>query len=319
MGGWGEAWGYFYGGADEVSPTPPIPGDFSGWGEEWGEEFGGLGPDASVFGLIFADTIADNVVRLEFNTPPDFTYLEDSHDASVPDRYTITPDNSTTGLDGNPPRPVFVLSAAPNLELDPTGHLVELTVDRPFSPFPAKYVVQVNGLTSGGVPLNPGFVSFEFYGLRQIWLPADSQLIIPSKDFANPQTLDMLADAAGELTSSNLGTYPVDNTGDYAIDEGIDNLRKRIFRRIMTETSAFAHAPGYGIGVGDNVKRLNIPSVRNAIAKQIESQLSQEADVVKVAVDTVLDPQNTNLVRFIIRVKTIQGLAVKFDAPVNTV
>jgi hypothetical protein len=289
-----------------------------GWGAFWGNAWGD-NLDLTTIGLqlLAAIPIAENMVRLVFSEAPSFTMLLDAGDASRRERYSITANTGTFGMDGLVSRPVQILYVEQNMADDPLGRFIDLTIDRPFSPDPASYTVTVNGLVTAvsSTPLDSGAVMTPFLGVSRYISPPNPETATPSRDFSNPQTLSMLVNATGEQTLSGLGTHPVDSTGDYATDDGVQNLKKRVFRRLMTAKGAFLHAPGYGVDIPGSAARLNVPSVREGLAADAESQISQEPDVKRVRVTVATDPLTPNVARFTVLVRTTSGNVVKFEAP----
>jgi hypothetical protein len=276
----------------------------SGWGGGfWGASYWGSG--SSDLTLDRVEPIRENVVRLFFSEAPRFTGILDPHDASDPARYSINVVAGTVGNNGKLVRSVIPVKAEIALEALAGGAAIDVTTDRPFTPYPAQYIVAANGLiaaSSGALLVPPA--SFVFFGLYRFLQPPALDTRIPSRDIANPQTrsamLDPLPDPNNPLL---LGTIVVDENGDYAFDEGITNLKKRIYRRLLTSRGRFAHLPTYGVGVPDQVKRLNIAAVRGALASDAQKQISEEPDVQAVTVRVVTDPTAPNLVRFKVRVK----------------
>lgn len=292
-----------------------------GWGlGPWGQTQWGLG-DAFVPALLLlgARAVRENLVRLSFTLPPTFSFLLDAHDASNPERYSIAPVGGTFGLDELPCRPVAFARAEPAASNGGTALEVDLTTDRPLSPFPARYVVATEGLQAGALDLDPCASSAQCLGLLQLVRQPSLDNPIPSRDFAHPDNRfaaeDPLPNADDPLA---LGTIPVDATGDYAFDEGLANLQKRVFRRVFTRRNGFVHLPGYGVGLAGEVKRLSSVSQRQRIAADAETQIRQEPDVVACRVVIVNDPSLPGLARFNLLVKSKHLGAVVFDVPVRT-
>jgi hypothetical protein len=297
-------------------PIYPNPPKLAGWGEAFGAT--SWGDDTiNAVALVAAEPVAENVVRLVFNVAPMFSFLQDLHDGSRRARYAVDPVGGTFGADDRPTRAVIVREVRQRTDLDVTGRTVDIVLDRPFSPFPSQYVVTANNLVAAldGSPMDVTHASIGFYGLQRVTIAPDPERVVPSRDFANPQTLAQLLDATGNADPTGLGTHPVDQTGDYATDEGIQNLKKRVFRRLITAKGAFLHAKGYGVGVAAEAKKLNSPGTRDLLASEAERQIGLEPDVRKVKVKVILDPSNPGMVRFLILIKTIQGIGVKFEAP----
>lgn len=287
-----------------------------GWGGgRWGLTPWG-GTDVEELRLIGAIAVRENVLRLEFNQAPIFTGILDPFDASQPKRYSINAIAGTFGLDSFATRPVRVLMAEQAKIANSGGRFIDLYVDRPFSPFPAQYRATANNIySSDQAAIEPGFTSQLFFGLKRLYIPSEPERAVTSRDIANPQTLTAALDPLPEVTDLVLGTFPVDEGGDYAADEGISNLKKRVFRRLFTRKGAFAHMPEYGIGIQTYSKKLNTFSTRQLLIAEIEKQLSQEPDIARMR--AVAIQRAPGLVVFAILIRTVIGTGVKFEAPVS--
>lgn len=286
-----------------------------GWGgARWGASSWG-GAESEDLRLLQAVAIRENAVRLTFSAPPAFDGLLTPNDASNPARYSVTAVAGTEGLDQLPVRAVRALVAELVVEAGAAGTLIDLYVDRPFSPWPARYYVACNNLATLGtqLPLDPSASFREFQGVRGAYSPNTAEAPVPLRDVANPQTR---GDAASSLPTSSslvLGAYAIDDTGDYAMDEGLANLRKRILRRLVTARGAFAFLPDYGVGVAQNLKRLNAAAVRNQLAEEARRQILLEPDVAACSVAVV--QRAVNLVVFVILVRTTAGVGAKMEEP----
>lgn len=287
----------------------------SGWGSGgWGSSFWGLGSDP--LSLLRVQPIRENVVRAEFSEAPLFNRILDAHDASNPQRWTITPIPGTVGSDELPTRVVKPVAIA---VFGGGGSQIDVTTDRPFSPFPARYILSVNNLiaASSGALLASGATSLEFDGLFKVVPPPRRDLSIPSRDVANPQTFQALLDPLPNTSDPNLlGTIIPDDRGDYAFDEGNTNLKKRVLRRILSSKNRFAHLPGYGVGLAAEVKKLATAAKRSAIAAEAEKQIALEPDVQSVSVKIVGDGRAPGLFRLRIRVKSRTNDEQEIDLPV---
>jgi len=282
-------------------------------GAPWGgAPWGGSGsPVIGVpLGLLAAVATVENVVRLEFTQPPFFSGLLEADDASNPTHYAIAPVAGTVGLDGTPAQPVSVIAV--QIGEDPAS--LDLFLDRPMTAAPALYSVTVTGLTDAATrtPMSPNPTSQQFLGLLRAIAPPAVDTAAPSRDIANPQTASALSDPLPVTTNPLLlGTYVVDDTGDYALDEGLVSLKKRIYRRLITIVGGFAHLPNYGVGIPGHVKRLGSPALRAKLARDAEDQIRLEPEVATVSVKAVTDPAAPGLVVFVVRVKTRTGQAMK--------
>jgi len=288
----------------------------------WGMLPWGAGPWGSGSGVALqlqrALAVRENVVRLFFNEAPLFTRLLTPTDASNPERYTITAIAGSSGRDGQPTRDVRAVLVEQAAIPESFGSVLDVTVDRPFSPWGAMYIVACNQLvTTSGNLLDPNKSSASFAGVYRELRQASLADPVPSRDFANPSTytaqLDPLPQAGDPLA---LGVIPVGSDGDYAFDHGIPQIKKRIFRRLLTRKGAFPTLPEYGIGVPSYGKHLSIAGVRQQLAAEAERQIGQEPDVEAVKVQVVTDKKNPNVTVFQIKVR-IAGTQgnVAFEIP----
>jgi hypothetical protein len=278
-----------------------------GWG------YGGFGitpwgaGGVSTLQLVSALAVRENTVRLTFNTGVEFTGILNAGDGSNIERYSVIAVAGTVGFDGEAVRQVSPVTVEVVSIPESFGSVLDLTVDRPFTAYPSRYMVSVQGVNGiGGVLLDPAFASLTFDGARRVRPKPRIDHIVGSRDIANPQTRSALLDPLPNTTDSLiLGTYPVDETGDIAIDEGIDGYRKRVFRRCMTRKGKFAWLPGYGVGLPGQVKKLGRRGVRDAIAADAETQIGEEPETVKVEVRFETDAQRPDLFWLRVRAQTV--------------
>lgn len=293
----------------------------SGFGSTpWGSGPFGSGAGGPLL-LLTALAIRENVVRLGFSDAVYLSRLLDPPDASNPLRYAFAPVSTSVGAAGDAPRPVTAVSA--DYAVDEVtgfvlgqGRLIDVVLDRPMTPFPAQYVVTVNNLfdVGGTASITTASLGFDavFKQLQEPTLEAGA----PVRDVANPQTRSAMLDPLPDPNDPmNLGTFNVDDTGDYAFDEGLVSLKKRILRRLVTSPGAFLHLPGYGVGVPDYGKRLAQAAVLSTISAAAEAQIGLEPEVAKVAVRPLLDANNPGIVRFQVLVRTKVGVQQRFDIP----
>lgn len=277
-----------------------------GWGGSGGTELGwgalewGTGDTLQ---LLSAEAIRENVVRLTFTVPIKFTKILDPNDASDPEHYTIAAVAGSMGLDSKPVRNVAIAS----VELF-TPNIVDVTLDRPMSPYPCQYTIAASGIVAleTGEALDPGTASITFFAVYRGIPPNTPSAAVPRRDIANPS----LASSAisGEVTTdAQLGVFVVDETGDYAADQGITSWRKRVFRRILSEENGFAHLPGYGVGLLSQVKQLGRPAIQGSIAAKAEDQIRQEPETVSVSVTFEQDDRALNLFRMRVQAKSNTG------------
>ena len=286
-----------------------------GSGAGWGATGWGGGGAGDALQLLAALAVRENVVRLYFSEPPKFTSLLDPSDAFNPSRYSIVPIDGTFGADERPTRAVTPAAAAQVVAAGAAGTQIDVTVDRPFSPYPSRYRVSANQLVTaaGGALLDPLYTSTVFDGVYRGMPAITPALTYTRRDIANPQVL-----AAALLTGDSgyaLATFVVDETGDYATDQGETSYRKRVFRRLTTRRGRFAHLPNYGLGVVAASKQLARPGVREALAADAEAQIRLEPETRDVKVTLVQDPSTPDVTYLRVRAQTLTGEAMNFDVP----
>lgn len=290
------------------------------WGEgSWG--FGSWG-GAIGEGFTFVDAIAirENVIRLEFDRKVSFTNLLGTDDASRVELWSITPVAGTVGLSGDPTRLVRVVQVTLSGEDDGVaiadrGRFLNLVLDRPMTPYPGEYVVSWFDVFSSDLGSSSSGTA-NISSLYRLLEPPQLEVARPSKDFANPQTIGAATTSLPQPNAAfTLGTFGVDDTGDYALDEGVVNLKKRIIRRLVTRKGAFAHLPNYGVGIPEQAKKLGQAIVISKLKAEAEVQIAQEPDVLQSRVIVVINSETPNLVRFRVAVKSKAGKPIAFEVP----
>lgn len=271
-----------------------------------------IGP-ALGFEIVSVRAVAENVIRYKFSEVVYYSGLLDAMDASPRQKWSIVNDPTTTGLDGLPCRPVMPTSTyVPQVVdgIDPTevGMYIDVTVDRPLSPFPAVYNAQATGIFNlAGNPLVSATPT-PFFGIKKFIPPPDLSTGATSRDISNPQALSGLLDPVPNVTDPlQLGTITYDETGDVGFDEGLVSYRKRVLRRLVTRKNGFAHLVGYGVGIGDYVKRLGSTAVRDALAAECEQQIAAEPETAQVSVTIVPSGTSANLYRLNVKARTKTG------------
>ena len=286
-------------------------------GGQWGGSPWGVG--APFLRLIDAQPRRENVVRLTFNVAVRFTGILDPHDASSRDRYDVQPIADTFGADENPTRDVDPIIAELVAEAGAGGAQIDLVVDRPFSPYPSRYLVSVNNmLTALGMPLEIGFTSLAFDGLRRGLRTLEPGKLVPRRDIANPNSLEALLDSgsATAVPPELQGSFVVDGSGDYAVDAGIVSYKKRVFRRLLASRGRFAHLPGYGVGALAAVKQLGRGATKQQIASDAETQIRLEPETEDVQVTVLDDPAHPELLHLQIHAKLVTGDRTTLSVPV---
>lgn len=273
----------------------------------------------SALAVVSVMAVAENVIQVTFNEPIHYTGLLDPQDASVASLYVVTPVAGTVGYDGQPARAVSVLTATQGGqpgEIDP--NVILLTLDRPMTPYPAQYVVSSTGLiwAANLTDLIEAITLGTTPALFRVLNPPDPSAAAPGRDLANPQTLQASIDSTiAQPLVAPLGSFGYDGTGDYAIDQKDDGLRKRLMRRLFTKKGGFLHlGDAYGVGITTYGKQLARASTRAQLAADCESQFAREPEVAQVRVLTRLDPQNAAMVRLDVYIKKKSGQTAKYTA-----
>jgi hypothetical protein len=289
-----------------------------GWGAgEWGASPWGGTLDAALL-VLEAVASRENAVQIVFNHPVYLSGLGDLPDGADPSHYSVTPVPGFVGADGTEARAVTVLAAA---AVSPVpagvfpGAIVELTLDRPMTPFPSMYQVACAGLFTADLasPLDPATSTGRFSGCFKELVPPQVDAGHPMRDLANPQTQGALIAAAPQAL---LGSFAADGSGDYASDQGLTGYEKRILRRLVTIPGGFLHlGRNYGVGVAAAGKKLATASARAKLAADAEKQIAQEPETAVVRVTPVVD--NSTPGKFLLRIfaRPKVGRPTTFDVP----
>lgn len=285
------------------------------WGSgSWGSSPWGAGAGAD-FGLALQSVVAvrENVVRLTFNKSVYFSGILDPNDASRIENYAVRENPDSFGMNEQAARPVRV-GLVSRLE---SLRDIDVTLDRPMTPWPSEYAVTVNNLFGvDGTPLVPGFNTLHFQGLFRGIATIESQNAISNADVANPQNraAAAMASSAG-FDTAVLGSFAVDDSGDYAMDSGLTGIKKRIFRRLSTVKGRFAHLPTYGVGIPGQVKQLSRAGTREKLAADAEAQIKLEPEVEDASV-RVVNSTVPGMVILKVLVRTKTGTAT-MDLPIS--
>lgn len=283
--------------------------------------FGDDGDLAAPLTIIAVAPISENRVRVTYSRAIYFSEIGDPQDGADITKYAVTPVAGTTGLDGAGVRAVRVISVVLSPMSDVGvlfGACVDLVLDRAMSPHPTQYTASSEGVWSANLDaVDPS--SAPFFGVHMEIAQPSTDEPRRTRDFAYPP-LATANDNAGLVTSSAnapaspVGTYRTNGRGDYAYDEGIVGLKKRIFRRLVTRPGGFAHLGlTYGVGVPQKLKKLATPMAVQQLISEAEKQIAQEPDVAKVRVTATIDAAH-NLVRFTILVRMVSGQALSVPA-----
>jgi len=287
-------------------------GDRVSWGlsmfgsTPWG---GGAG---ATLQLAAAESIRENVVRLTFSEEVYLSGWRDALDGLRREKFSIAVDPATSDFNGVPARAVLLAA----IERVPASfnRQIDLVTDRAMSHWPSQYTVRVRDLYAvSGATLDLSATTATVWGQQQGAPPPLADYAVATRDFANPQSARDVVGVTPSAASAVLGTFQVDDTGDYAADRGMASLKKRILRRLTTRKGAFRHLPGYGVGFPGVVKLLSRPGVAAALAADAEDQIRQEPEVQSVSVRLVQSVPG--LAYFSVKVQTSIGGTLEFDVP----
>lgn len=135
-----------------------------------------------------------------------------------------------------------------------------------------------------------------------------------SLDVANPQLMQDAQQRDGQ--DAPLGSFQINQRGDYALEANPHYLRKRIIRRATTRLGQFFHLPGYGFG--QPLKGRLSPSVLRSIQGEALRQIQQEPDVATASVRVrQASAQNPNILVLDIKVQDTSGRSDNFAVPVD--
>lgn len=291
----------------------------TGWGgAPWGGSGWGGAP-VTPLQLVSAAAVSENAIQLQFTRAVYFSGLLDAPDASSRKRFTVTPDAATKGRNGQPARPVLVTTVqvvdAPNLV---EGQALLITLDRPMTPYPASYSVSCTGLWASDLS-----VAIDTTAAAQSLLATYRPLVTPSLDaatssvrgdFANPQ-VESAAKIAG--IPASLGTFGVDDSGDYAADKGVPSYKKRIVRRLISRKNSFAHLAGrnFGADVPSYGKQLSTAQRRAQLVADVEAQVAADPETKSVTCSVVAS-SSPYLFRVQVIAVTTAGQTVRFGMPI---
>jgi len=110
------------------------------------------------------------------------------------------------------------------------------------------------------------------------------------------------------------GRFALNSRGDLDLHGGIEALKKRVIRRMMTVPGAFTHLPGYGVGLRS--KRLFNATEHAKLRAEILRQIRQEEEVEDLTVKIDVAPTRTYLlVSLVVRMRTGGAFTLGFEVP----
>jgi len=109
------------------------------------------------------------------------------------------------------------------------------------------------------------------------------------------------------------GRYSVDSRGDIDVHTGVEYLKKRVFRRLLSHPGGFFHLPDYGVGLRPKVLMSTTDIARTQ--KAIEKQVLAEEDVAAVSVAVSLLASSALLVVIKVKARTGGGFDATLEVP----
>lgn len=267
--------------------------------------FGSGGAGATPFGSGTLLAVAEaretslNSVLVEFTVAPSAADPATAWDALNPANWTVEP--------LSPPGIVVRLAQWVRRASETA---VEVFFDGPLDA-PATYrIVAANIRSASGVSisLDGACRGAEFDTFVLYRVPPDRARPDVRADFANPQTL------GDEKVTNPLGTFQINDRGDYGLETGRAYLRKRIFRRASSALGSFFHLPEYGFE--PRLKGTIKPSMLRALQARAQAQIAREPDVRSVQVSAFTLPDHPEIVVLDIRVEDTNGQAEQMTVPV---
>jgi hypothetical protein len=272
--------------------------------ESVGDPFGGGGP----IHLVRALAIASHIVRVVFDDEPLHNSPAGKYDARNPSNYIFT---VFSGQLMGPPTVGFTPTVQCvgvnkklifNPTLDVNGNLVvnpalgvltnqvgvDIHTDKPVVSGVVYTVRPINIKSRGG-----GSLGFPY--------TANFPGVIGVQQTQPPRQPRGFTDFSNDIA---LGAWTIDSTGDLALEFGLASLRKRIYRRLITQPGAFAWLPNYGVGIKN--KEIAAIATLNPFRQEILRQVRQEPEVSDAEVNLSLIPEGVLEVR--IKVRVLSGL-----------
>lgn len=265
---------------------------------------GGLGStpfgSGTTFALAAAVQVRLNAVDVTFTVPPLAVDPASIFDALFPANWTLT------GID-----PYTATARLAQYCERRDALTVRVFFDGPLTA-PAIYALAVNPRVRDayGVPIAPcsALVFGTFAPERQ---PAPGVAETLRSDVANPNTLQ----DAVKVDPPPLGTFQIDDRGDYANETGRAYLRKRVFRRAFTGLGEFFHLPSYGFS--EPLKSKITPQLLRRMQARAQAQLLREPDVAAASVSVQALVDAPSIVVVSMRVRDVTGatdsLTVRVD------
>lgn len=109
------------------------------------------------------------------------------------------------------------------------------------------------------------------------------------------------------------GRFRVDSRGDVGSHAGIDALKKRIIRRMLSSPGSFYHLPDYGVGfrLKELLRTTDIETVRLRAKREVE----REEEVERADVEIIQYAPDTIIVVLTVTTRRQQSFTMRFEVP----
>lgn len=263
----------------------------------------GAGPWGAGLGAGLASALqtARNAIAVTFLGPPKATDPAGFKDALNPARWRLEVREPADA----------VLRLVQIVESTSNPLVLTVFTDLQLTPLAVYRILIEGAVDQAGLPIvSPcnfaDFSTFDTFRLRGA--PAVQE---QRTDLNNPQ---LISDAE-LIDPPPLGTYQINDRGDFALERGSAYLRKRVIRRATSPFASFFHLPTYGFA--EPLKSTITPDVLRRLQARAQAQILREPDVIRATVTVRRDATTPNLVVMEFRVVDREGNVASGDIPVD--
>lgn len=256
--------------------------------EPWGDPYGVGGP----LKVVRARAVEAQTVRIVFDEPPRALVRSATNDALNPLNYQV----AIIAGEGTAPHVVGVKKdlvpapAAAVVEDPETG--VDVQVDRPLV-IGVEYRIRAFNLVAkaGGALGTPDSANF--------------QGILDIAQVRSPERPDEFSDFKFDAFATDNSAYIFNDAGDIAVHRGIENIRKRVLRRVTTPKNAYRHLPGYGTSFAAHKAPMSVSNLA-PLKQDMLAQVRSEPDVLDASIQLQLT--GLGVLTLLIKARTPEGI-----------
>ena len=106
-------------------------------------------------------------------------------------------------------------------------------------------------------------------------------------------------------------------SGDIELISGLENLKQRLFSRLITTRGTLCHRPDFGVGLLSYVGAISSIDSKRRLASDIKEQLEKDPQVKKVT-SVLIEPDDENPSMFEVTYKAEAEGIGEFSSTVNT-